>query len=51
MELLVEINVELADHLEKCRFCFKNIGIYEESTEITNIIADRFLEITQIEVY
>lgn len=50
MELLVEINPELADHFDKCRCCFKTIEIYEEPTKITNIIANRFLEITQLEV-
>lgn len=50
MELLFKMNPELAHRFEKCRCCFKTIEIFEEPSKITNIIANRFFEITQVEV-
>lgn len=50
MELIIEINPELANHLNKCRCCFKSISNDDISIKLTTNMANRFLEITQLEV-
>lgn len=50
MELIIEINPELANHLNKCRCCFKSISKDDKSIKLTTGMANRFLEITQLEV-
>lgn len=50
MELIIEINPELADHLNKCRCCFKSINNNDNSIKLTTNMANQFFEITQLEV-
>lgn len=50
MNLDSKEDLRLVDHLNKCRCCFEKYDHIEEQVEITEIIAEQFLELTQIEV-
>lgn len=50
MNLDAKENFWLIDQLKKCRCCFESFNYSEEQVEITEIIEEQFLELTQIEV-
>ena len=50
MNLDSKEDLRLVDHLNKCRCCFEKFDRNEEQVEITEIIEEQFLELTQIEV-
>ena len=43
-------DTRLVDHLNKCRCCFEKFDHIEKQVEITEIIEEQFLELTQIVV-
>lgn len=50
MDLDSKENLWLIDQLNKCRCCFDHFDHNKKQVEITDIIENQFLELTQIEV-
>lgn len=50
MNLDTKENLWLLDHLSKCRCCFEKFNKNKNQVEITDILKNQFLELTNIEV-
>ena len=50
MDLDTKEDLRLLDHLNKCRCCFEKFDHFEKQVEITDLIEQKFQELTQIEV-
>jgi hypothetical protein len=50
MELVEELELELKNHRNRCRCCFRNLDKEKQTFDITKQIQQRFYDLTQIEV-
>lgn len=50
MNAKIEADIELDNHLEKCRCCFRIIEITDKFVNIDEIVQRNFYDLTQIEV-
>lgn len=48
MDELIDFQVE--DHIHNCRLCFRPFTDHQKSVEITEIIEQKFFELTQFQV-